>query len=107
MIDFNEIIKQAKKITPEKYESYWAEFNEQNIPAKKLEFLQDYSFIDQNDDFNSGNLDGFCEFLKEFYTMFKGGKDNVKRIHFVTRPVSNYLQMEYYAYLVSEKNGSK
>ncbi len=105
MIDFDKAIKNAVFLPDDGYDKYWVEFNSAGVKAKKLEFLQTYAFIDGNNDFDNKDYDAFVSMLKDFYINAWGGKDNIKRIHFVERPVDPYLEMEYYTYLVSERLG--
>ena len=107
MIDFDKIKKNAKFLPGDAFDKYWNEFNNSGIKAKKLEFLQTYEFIDGNEDFNNKNYDGFLKFLKVFSENAYGGKDNIKRIHFIEEPINNYLKMEYYTYLINEKYGQE
>lgn len=103
MIDFQKIIKDEKYVPDNEYGEYWIKFDKLGIKAKKLEFLQTYDFIDGNDDFKNKNYDRFVEMLEEFYVNAYGGKNNIKRIHYIEEPLDEYLQMEYYTYLIDEK----
>lgn len=107
MIDFNQALKFAKFLPGEGYSKYWEKFNNEGIKIKKLEFLQTYDFIDGNEDFKNKNYDKFVEMLKDFDKISAGGKDNIKRIHYIEEPLNEYLEMEYYTYLINAKYGQK
>ena len=109
MIDFEKIKKKAEYLTDDAhgggYGDYWEKFDKEGIRARKLEFLQTYDFIDGNEDYDNKNYDGFVKYLKEFHEGAWGGKDNITRIHYVEKPVNEYLKMEYYTYLVTASYG--
>ena len=105
MINFEKAIASAKLLVGNEYDIYWNKFNEDKVEILKVEFLQTYDFIDGNEDFKNKNYDKFVEMLETFDKNALGGKENIKRIHFVKKPVDNYLEMEYYTYLINEKYG--
>lgn len=105
MLNFQEIKKKAKLLPDDEYDKLWDEFTKEGVCAKKLELLQTYDFIDGNEDFKNKNYDKFVEMLKEFDENASGGKDNVKRLHYIEFPLNPYLEMEYYTYLIGEKYG--
>ena len=107
MVDFEKIKKAGKFLPDDGFDQYWDKFNKENVKAKKLEFLQSYAFIDGNEDFDNKNYDGFANFLLDFYKNAWGGKENIKRLRFVKRPIEGYLEMEYYTYIVDELNGQE
>ncbi len=107
MIDFEKIKQKGTLLEGDKYDKLWFEYTNAGVFARKLEFLQSYAFIDDNEDFNQGRYDKFADFLKEFNEYALGGKENVKRLHFVKRPLNNYLKMEFYTYLINSKHGQE
>ena len=105
MINFEKALLNAKFLPDDGFDYYWNKFVNKGVKAKKLEFLQTYDFIDGNVDYKNKNYDKFFEFLKTFSYNALGGKDNIQRLHFIEYPLNEYLQMEYYTYLVNEKYG--
>jgi len=107
MINFEKVIKSGKHISSDEYVFLYDKFENLGIKARKLEFLQTYDFIDENNDFKSGEYEKFLDTLKEFHKNAWGGKDNMRRIHYVEYPLNDYLKMEYYTYLINDFYGQK
>lgn len=107
MINFEGIIIKGRHISGDEYGKFWETFDKAGVKASKLEFLQTYAFIDGNDDFIKGNYEKFLEMLKEFHKNAWGGKDNIRRIHYIEYPLNIYLEMEYYTYLINNYYGQQ
>lgn len=105
MIDFEKILKRANKLSDEEYLDYWEKFKKPAVKCKKLEFLQTYEMIDPIDDYKNGEYEKFIDLMKEFHKNAWGGKDNIKRIHYIEEPIHEYLKWEYYTYLIDETYG--
>lgn len=104
-LDFNVIIKNSCHISQEEYANLFIKFDDMGLKCKKLEFLQSYEFVDDITDFKDNNYDNFINMLKEFSANAWGGKDNIKRLHYIQKPLDIYLQMEYYTYLITANFG--
>ena len=105
MIDYERAILNAKFLPDDGFDYFWNQFTNQGIKVKKLEFLQTYDFIDGNEDYKNQDYDKFFQFLKNFSQNAWGGKDNIRRLHYIKYPLDEYLKMEYYTYLINEKYG--
>ena len=105
MIDFEKIIKKGKHIDGDVFSSLWEDLKLDEVKVRKLEFLQTYAFMSEDNSYAKGNYKKFLKFLEKFHKNAYGGKDNLKRIHYIEYPLDHYLEMEYYTYLINEGYG--
>lgn len=87
-----------------------------SICLRKFEFLQSYSFLKEKNfiSYIEHRYDDFAIGLRKFYESnvesseraLKSGIER-KRLRFIKHPISDYIEFQYYSYLVWEKLGYK
>lgn len=108
------IKKKATYIPLEKFSEVFGElWNTLRCEFLKLETLQYYDVAEDPNYFAYINKDieGFVTALKQFHDDEMTASEQFeipiefKRIHLISRPFSQYIEYEFYSYLISEKSG--
>ena len=115
MLDIAGILSRAREIDEDEFLTIYTDAWNKMYSFKKLEPLQEYNVGEES--YEHFQTKQYSEFVRDLIEFWKSEKDDfvdavsrsaqIQRLRIVSSPVSEYIEHEYYSYIVSERMGEE